>query len=100
MKGVEFIRVSEFNKKATEKVAQVERTGRSIVIIRHSKPAAVLEQVQAGVQKGKHLSVTDLKNDTNAIIAEIEEKGTRHIITRFSEPVAVLRKLSAREFSL
>ncbi len=101
MKGLEFVPISTFNKKATAIVAQVERTGRSAVVTRHGRPAALLQKVEAGrPEKGRRVTVTELQKDTNHIVADIEEKGTRYVVTRFDEPVAVLRKLSAREFSL
>jgi PHD/YefM family antitoxin component YafN of YafNO toxin-antitoxin module len=101
MSGLDFIPIFTFNKKATQIIAKIEKTGRRAIITRHGRPAVLVERATAGdAERGKREMVSNVKNHTNEIIREIEEKGTRYVVTRFDEPVVILRRVSSRELSI
>jgi PHD/YefM family antitoxin component YafN of YafNO toxin-antitoxin module len=87
---VKFKTVTELSRTATAIVAEIERTGEQVIIIKRSKPVAILRRVTKN-DKGRKETVSNLRNKALVIIADIEKAGKPLIITRDNEPIAYLQ---------
>jgi PHD/YefM family antitoxin component YafN of YafNO toxin-antitoxin module len=90
--NLKFKTVTELVRTATAIVRDLEKTGGKVVIVKHSKPVAILRKVTSK-DKGREEIISNLRNKALSVIAEIEKTGKPLIITRDGKPVAFLQRV-------
>lgn len=90
--NLKFKTVTELVRTGTAIVRDLEKAGGQVVIVKRSKPVALLRKVTSK-DKGREETVSNLRNKALSIIAEIERTGKPLIITRDGEAVAYLQRV-------
>ncbi len=90
--NLKFKTVTELVRTGTAIVRELEKTGDKVIIVKRSKPVAILRKVTKK-DRGREETVSNLRNNALSVIAEIEKTGKPLIITRDKEPVAFLQKV-------
>jgi prevent-host-death family protein len=100
MVDVRFIPVTEFSRKGTRVIMDMEKMRHKVAITKRGKPVALLQKVSSKEKGGKQETVSNLRNNAIKTIAKVVKTGTRLIITRDGEPVAVLSRVTDNDFSV